>query len=266
MANVKYKEIDVSQYKNAIPTPTNNLRKGAGAEKQVGEYYYLKTDSLLPYKNQARKVFDDEEINQLAQTIREHGIRQPLSVIPSETKKDFFEVVSGERRLRAARLAGLDVVPCIILKDFSKAEEIALVENIQRADLHIVEFANAVASLSENVKWGEVSEIANKVGKSVSTISEALSIARLPEYIKEHLIEKNIRSRDVIRKLLTLDDVSMKKFLGIEKEGISSRSFSVVRITRVEDGYKVQDRGIKKLSEEDKISLKAQLESIIAKL
>lgn len=269
MANVKYKDIDLSQYKNAIPTPTNNLRKGTGAEKQVGEYYFLKVDSLLPYKNQARKTFNDEEIGQLAETVKEHGIRQPLSVVPSETEKEYFEVVSGERRLKAAKLIGLEVVPCIIIKDTSKAEEIALIENIQRTDLHIVEFADAVASLSKNKEWGDVSELAKRVGKPLSTISEALSISKLPNDIKTHLIEKNIRSRDVIRKLLSLDYGSMRGYLGIgKKESVvgNLKSFSVVRIIRDQNGYKIQDRGIKKLTDEDRKALKIQLESIISKL
>lgn len=266
MANVKYKEVDLSQYKNAIPTPTNNLRKGTGAEQQVGEYYYLKIDNLLPYKKQARQVFDEEEIRQLSETIKELGIRQPLSVVPSETQKEFFEVVSGERRLRAAKLIGLQVVPCIIIKDSAKAEEIALIENIQRTDLHIVEFSDAISSLYKNKERGDISDIAKKIGKSVSTISEALSISKLPDDIKSHLIERNIKSRDIVRKLISLDYEKMKEYLGIGGKNSITKSFSVVRIIREQNGYKIQDRGIKKLNEEDRMSLKIQLESIIAKL
>jgi ParB family chromosome partitioning protein len=217
MANVKSKEIDVSHYRHAIPTPSNNLRKGTGAEKQVGEYYFLKIDSLLPYKNQARKIFNDEEIKELSETIKEHGIRQPLSVISSDTQKERFEVISGERRLRAAKLAGLEVVPCIIVKDATRVEEVALIENVHRSDLHIVEFADAVAALAKNQKWGDVSEIAKKIGKPLSEVSRALAISKFPQEVKSYLLSKGIGSRDVVRKLIGMEYSDMKKFLGFDK-------------------------------------------------
>lgn len=266
MANVKYKEVDLSSYQNAIPVNSSNLRKSIGAENRVGEYYFLKVNSLVTYKNQARKLFDEEEIRQLADTIREHGIRQPLTVIPSQEQEGCFEVISGERRLKAARLAKLDIVPCIIIKDYDKAREIALIENVQRSDLHLVEFAEAVSSLVDSSERGSISEIATKIGKPVSTISEALTIAKLPEEIKAYLIDKNIGSRDRIRKLFGLNQDEMKASLGINTPKMDAKPFSVIRITKDNSGYKIQDRGIKKLSEDDKCSLKLQLQEIVNKL
>src|SRR3546814_165865 len=211
MVKSTYKEIDEKHYQNAIPGKNSNLRASIGREKTVGEYYFLKTDSLIPYSKQARKIFREEEINQLADTIREHGIRQPLTVISSENNIDKFEVISGERRLRAAQLIGLEVVPCIIIKDSERAEEIALIENIQRSDLHPIEFSEAILSLTTNSKWGDISKIAEKIGKSISTISEAVSIANLPQDIKSYLIENNIKRKDIIRILTLLDNNQMKK-------------------------------------------------------
>lgn len=266
MANIKYKEIDHSQYRNAIPNNSSNLRTSIGTEKQVGEYYFLKVESLQPFKNQARKTFNEEEIKQLSATIKEHGIRQPLTVVPSQSEKDCFEVISGERRLKAAILADLEVVPCIIIKSYDNAEEIALIENIQRTDLHPIEFAEAVASLMKNSKWGDVSEVAARIGKSISTISEATSIAKLPEDIKSYLLERDIRSRDTIRKLITLEHEQMKSALGITGSTKIFNPFSVLRITKEPEGYKVQSRGLSKLSEEERLDLKNQLQEIINKL
>jgi ParB family chromosome partitioning protein len=206
------------------------------------------------------------EINQLANKIREHGIRQPLTVVLSQGQIDKFEVISGERRLRAAQIVGLEVVPYIIIKDNEKAEEIALIENIQRSDLHPIEFSEAILSLSKNSKWGDISNIADKVGKPVSTISEAISIAKLPDDIKNHLIKNNIRSRDIIRKLTSLDYAQMKTVLGLEEGEKVAVQYSVLRITKNGDEYKIQDRGIKRLNNEERESLKKHLLNLLKKL
>jgi ParB family chromosome partitioning protein len=91
---------------------------------------------LVSFKNQKRHYFDGEKLKSLAKTIKEHGIGQPLTVIQSEDKLGVFEIVSGECRFFAAKMTGLDKVPCIIIHDRNAAEEIAVIENVQRADLH----------------------------------------------------------------------------------------------------------------------------------
>ena len=99
------------------------------------EVIYTDIDKVRPYNEQARTYFDESEIIALSKTIIEHGIRQPLTVIGTD---EGFQVVSGERRLRAAKLAGLKKVPIIIISDDKKAEELSLIENIQRKDLQLV--------------------------------------------------------------------------------------------------------------------------------
>ena len=132
-------------------------------DTQRSEITYLSIEKLLPYRNQARTIFNEEELNALASTIKEHGIRQPLTVLRVATEEDdvAFEVVSGERRLRAAKIASLSKVPCIIIDDHQKAEEIALIENIQRQDLHPVELARSLKLLTEHRGWGS-----QKIGRA----------------------------------------------------------------------------------------------------
>jgi ParB family chromosome partitioning protein len=127
-----------------------------------------------------------------------------------------YQVISGERRLRAARIAKLEKVPCIILSDEAHAEEIAVIENIQRSDLHPTELAEAYSSLLKNFNHGDQSKLAKKLAVSNSHISETLSLSKLPEEIKNFLVEKNISKRSILRKLTSHTTLEqMKNFLGM---------------------------------------------------
>lgn len=127
MANVRYKEIPSELSHLAAPKvggiPT---RVSIGLDNNIGEFYFIAIEDLRPFKNQARKHFDKAEIDALAGSIKVHGMRQPLTIIACEGEKGKYEVVSGERRLRAAQIAGLKKVPCILLKNHALAEEITL--------------------------------------------------------------------------------------------------------------------------------------------
>jgi ParB family chromosome partitioning protein len=170
MGKVKYRTPSENFERITSKTESSKSRVSIGRENSIGEYYFLSVDSLVPYEKQARYIFDEAEINQLATTIKEHGINNPLLVIVSKTHKEKFEVVSGERRLRAAKLLKMEKVPCIIIED-EKAEEVALIENIQRTDLHPVELGDALKSLLSEANWGSVSKLAEKLGKNQSTVS-----------------------------------------------------------------------------------------------
>ncbi len=154
MRNIRLKEISKSYDKLASPNPNAKLRPSIGLDGNIGEFFYLNVENLKTYSKQARKCFDLEELNKLAETIREHGVRQPLSVIKTE-EPGIYQVISGERRLRAAKISGLEKVPCIILSDTAKVEEIAVIENIQRADLYPIELSNAYTSLLKSFNHGE---------------------------------------------------------------------------------------------------------------
>ena len=145
----------------------------------------------------------------VAISIKEYGIRQPLTVVNSIEYEGKFEIVSGECRVRAANLIGLDSVTCIIISDYSKAESIAIIENIHRSDLHPVELAKAYNSLLQNNSYSSGVEVAASFGVSKSAFYEALQILKLPEVVQQSLIENRIRSREKIR-LLSLSLFSNK--------------------------------------------------------
>jgi len=141
-------------------------------------------DAIASNKYQPRKYFDERKLKELADSIKEHGILQPLVVIERDDSKG-YELVAGERRLRASKLAGLSTVP-VIIRSFNDLErlELALIENIQRADLNPIEEAEAYQKLND--EFGLTHEqIAERLGKSRPVVSNALRLLRLPAEIQE---------------------------------------------------------------------------------
>ncbi len=267
MRNIKYKEVSSNYDKIAAPNPDAKMRPSIGMENSIGEFFFINVSHLEPYIKQARKSYNEEELNNLAETIAEHGVTQPLHVIKTE-KPGFYQVISGERRLRAAKIAGLNKVPCIIRDNDDHAEEIAVIENIQRSDLHPIELSSAYSSLLENLNYGDISKLARKLGISKSHISETMSYANLPEEIKSYLLENNIRTRQILRRLSALDNIEdMQVLLGITNQAnkVSSQK-NVLRISFIDGNFKIQDRSLKKLSTDDKAKLKSELKKIIDKL
>ncbi len=251
-----------------ISAPTNeHSRASIGMENFLGEYYFLAVEKLVPFKGQARVSFDSTELNQLAETIRIHGIRQPLSVVKSDIEPGKYEVVSGERRLRAAKLVGLDRVPCIIIESTAHKDELALVENVQRADLHLIELARGLDYLIKGHGWGGQTEIEKRLGIPQSRISEALKLLNLSLDIQNLCIEKKYTGRDNLLALLEMNsDVERRNKILSDKKRHMTGSFSVLRILS-EDGYlKIQKNGLKKLDERMKKSLKEELTQVLENL
>ncbi|NLM13229.1 MAG: ParB/RepB/Spo0J family partition protein [Epulopiscium sp.] len=157
-------------------------------------------NEIEPNKEQPRKNFDEEKMEELSQSIKEHGIIQPLIV---KKQGNFYVIVAGERRWRAARMAGLDEVP-VIIQDYSNDEvmEISLIENLQRQDLNPIEEAKAFETLINAFSLKQ-EEVAKRVGKSRSAIANTLRLLQLDESIQELLIEGRI-SEGHARALLTL--------------------------------------------------------------
>ena len=163
-------------------------------------------NSIEPNKEQPRKLFNEDSLIELSESIKQHGIVQPLVV----TKKDgYFKIIAGERRWRAAKLAGLKKVP-VVVKDYSPHEimEIALIENIQREDLNPVEEATAYQRLIQeyNLKQDEVAE---RVSKSRTAITNSLRLLKLDERVQNMLIEENISSGHA-RALLAIKDAELQ--------------------------------------------------------
>lgn len=266
MGKVRYKKPSENFEKITSHKAEGSLRFSIGKEKYVGEYYFLSVENLIPYRLQARRFFDETEIEQLASTIKERGINSPLLVITSKEEEGKFEVVSGERRLRAARLLGMEKVPCIII-DEEKAAEVALVENIQRSNLHPIELGDALSCMLQKSSWGDVSKLANAIGKSQSTVSHYLAYSKIPDVIKKYILENNISSRTVLRKILKCKDISaMEKTLGIGGSDKILGPKSVLRISMESENIKVQDRSVYKLNPDKRKELRGVLLSIVSKI
>ncbi|WP_052046412.1 ParB/RepB/Spo0J family partition protein [Candidatus Paracaedibacter symbiosus] len=238
------------------------------------EITYLSVGQLHPYQKQARRIFDQEDIDALAETIKEHGIRQPLTVLRVSSDPVHFEVISGERRLRAAKNIGLQKVPCIIIDNVEKAEEIALVENIQRQDLHPLEIANALNALVSKIGWGGQAVLQKKLGITKSTISELLKLLELPISVRDEMLRTNFRGRDVTRKLLSLksEQKQLEFMASMNSRGPSDPKkklpiiSSVLRISLNEERLMVQKTGLARLTVEQKQAVKELLMDVVKDL
>lgn len=181
----------------------------------------LKITDIVANENQPRRSFEHDALNELAESIKEHGIVQPIVV---RKDKDNYEIVAGERRWRAARLAGLKTIP-VVIKDYSaiQALEIALIENLQREDLNPLEEANAYKVLMEEHKISQ-EEIAKRIGKSRPAIANSLRLLNLNDEVKELLISGKLTAGHA-RALLTIEDdknqIEMAK--RIIEEGLNVR-------------------------------------------
>ena len=157
--------------------------------KKNNEVVDLLLSELRPNPYQPRKIFDDEALNELASSIKEHGVFQPIIV--KKTIKG-YDIVAGERRYRASKIAGLNTIPAII-KDFTDDEmmNIALLENLQRENLSAIEEANAYKAIIESSNITQ-EELANKVGKSRSHITNMLGLLRLPASVQDMVLYNKI--------------------------------------------------------------------------
>ncbi|HUP25538.1 MAG TPA: ParB/RepB/Spo0J family partition protein [Thermoanaerobaculia bacterium] len=183
---------------------------------------------LRPNRHQPRESFDEESLGQLADSIRAQGILQPIVVV--EEEPGWFTIVAGERRWRAARLAGLDRVPVVVREAGSESSwlELALVENLQRSDLGPIEEAEAYQELRD--RFGLTQElIATRVGKSRATVTNTLRLLRLPEAVLA-LLRSGTLSAGQARPLLALDDPRRQAELAREavERGFSAREIEAL--------------------------------------
>ena len=175
-------------------------------EKQVQRVVLIETSLIIPNRSQPRVTFSDEELSSLADSIRENGILQHINVRKCGVN---YEIVSGERRLRAAKLCGLESVPCIIIDvDDEKSAVLALIENIQRRDLSYFEEAVAIEKLISYYGLTQ-EEAASRLGKAQSTIANKLRLLKFTDAERNLLIKGNISERQA-RALIRLDDPKMR--------------------------------------------------------
>lgn len=163
----------------------------------------IPVEDLRPNPYQPRRVFADDKLEELAASIREHGIIQPLIVRRSAVRG--YDIVAGERRFRAAQRAGLDTVPAVV-RDLSDAElmEIAIIENLQREDLNAMEVAEAYSRLMDKLGLTQ-EQVAQRVGQSRSHVANMLRLLQLPEGIREN-VSRGTLSMGHARALLAVED------------------------------------------------------------
>jgi ParB family chromosome partitioning protein len=208
------------------------LGKGLGAlipdlsalndkEKKALGINEIELDKIVPNEYQPRKVFDDEKLKELAASIKEQGVIQPVIVHRAGSG---YELIAGERRWRASRLAGLKTIPALV-KEATKREllEMALIENIQREDLNPLEAAEAYKRLQDEFKLTQ-EDLAKRVGKERSTVTNFLRILSLPKEIKHELAAGSL-SMGHAKALLSLERVrdQLQAALLIGKKGLSVR-------------------------------------------
>ena len=193
----------------------------------------LKITDVEPNRDQPRKMFNQESLEELADSIKTYGVIQPIVV----TKKDgYYAIVAGERRWRAAKIAGLEEIPAIIRDDDEQTnKEIALIENIQREDLNAIEEAQAYQTMMEKLKLTQ-NELAKRIGKSRTHITNTLRLLNLPEKIQEYVLDGSL-SMGHARALITLDK---ERALKIAKRVIDEK-LSVRDVENIVKGFELQE-------------------------
>ncbi len=264
MGAVKYKKpsaryTSLSTAHNHTVETITNIR-GSG----IVEIFQISVKKIENFDKQARTRFDVTELEGLIASIKEVGIINPLLIVKSD-HAGYFKVVNGERRLRAAQKIGLEKVPCIILQDANKSELIAVIDNIQRAELHPIELASAYESLINN--YGDKKLISEKIGVGYTSFLEILKLNTLPQEIKNHILNNNLRSRSIFRYLLKLDNLEkMQSFLGItKKEAPLKRKEKIIGIYLTNNVFEIEISE-KKISSVDLDILCNKLEELTEKL
>ena len=200
-------------------------------ESLSGGVQEIAIGDIDPNPDQPRRVFQEESIAQLAQSIREQGVLQPILVTPEEGGR--YRIVAGERRWRASRAAGLDAVPCLVRDlDVIQQMEIALVENLQREDLNPIEAARGIRILMQQCGYTQET-VANRLSKSRPAVANLLRLLTLPEEVMA-LVEKGALSAGHARVLAGMEDDAAKLALARETvdKGYSVRQLEALAASR----------------------------------
>ena len=200
----------------AAPAPAQ-----ADSESDRDTVKYIKIHDIMPNANQPRKTFNEEKIEELAASIREHGIIQPIVV---RRHKSGYEIVAGERRWRAAMRAELSTVPCLIRElDDEQNMLIAIIENMQREDLNPIEEAEGLAQMMDHFGMTQ-EQVSKSVGKSRPYIANSMRLLKLPAYIRDSIADGRL-SAGHGRTLVTVADEERREKLWhrIIEEGLSVR-------------------------------------------
>lgn len=187
------------------PRPMPGHGGSEAAPAAIPAERFVALDRISPNPNNPRRRFDEADLNDLAASIKNHGVVQPLLLRPKPGQPESFEIVAGERRWRAAQAAGLSEVP-VVLRDIGDRQslEIAIIENVQRADLNAVEEAQAYETLIDEHGYTQ-SDLADVLGKSRSHVANTLRLLKLPEAVRGMVVDGTL-SPGAARTVVTADD------------------------------------------------------------
>lgn len=172
------------------------------SDEYTSQRFEVNVNEVKPNPYQPRKVFDDDRIQELADSIKEHGVFTPILV---KKAVKGYELIAGERRLRASKLAGLKTIPAILMEfDDQQMMEIALLENIQREDLNAIEEAQGYEKLIKKIGYTQ-EQLAKRIGKSREHVANLLRLLKLPESVQNYVVTKQL-SMGHVRALLALKD------------------------------------------------------------
>lgn len=202
--------IPVRNTENKTTVKTNTKEK---ISKEQGTPLKVKISKVEPNRNQPRKAFNEDALLELEESIKQYGIISPLIV---KEKGDYYEIIAGERRWRAAKNAGLKEVPVIINNDYSDEQslEIAIIENIQRKDLNPIEEALAYKRLTEEFNLTQ-DEVAEKVSKSRAEVTNKIRLLKLDKRVQEMLISESIENGHA-RALIKVEDADKQYELALK--------------------------------------------------
>jgi len=213
-------------------------------EKRIGEILEVEISRIVPNRNQPRRNFDRDELVSLAKSIAQDGILQPLTVIKSG---EGYELVAGERRLRAAKMAGYSSVPCIVVNlNMQQSAVMSIVENMQRQELSFFEQAQAIERLTG--EWGMTQEgVARRLGISQSSVANKLRLLRLSDECRAEIIRQGLTERHA-RALLKLEGDEERLFM-LSK--IAERGLNVSKTEQVIESFlskKAREESIRRRS------------------
>lgn len=181
----------------------------ADEDEKVSDLRKIDIELIEPDPDQPRRYFDEEELNSLAASLKEHGMLQPIVVVPKGKK---FTIVAGERRYRAAQIAGMDKLPAIVRTLSAQHRlEVSIIENVQREDLNPMEVATAYAKLRQQFNLSD-QEISDRVKRSVPVVSNYMRLLKLPDEAKQAVAEGKI-SEGHARQILAIDDPKVQKHM-----------------------------------------------------
>ena len=224
----------------------------------------ISISSIIPNRNQPRKKFEKETLDELTNSIKERGIIQPLIVRKSDDQVDMFELIAGERRWQAAQTAGLHEVPVIVIEaDNLKSLELAIVENVQRQDLNAIDEAESYKNLIDNFGYDQ-EKVSKFIGKSRSYISNSLRLLTLPEKLIDMVRNEKI-SQGHARVLIGLENPLHIAEKIIKKKLSVRQSENLVRLVKKSPNkiYKPRDANIIAAEKEltDKLGMKVLLKN-----